>query len=265
MNNSIPVCRSIQEHWIYKDAEYFKIWFEMLANARYINEPKTDMYEKIVYTINRGEFIFGRISWSKRLNIGEQKIRTFIKKLIKEDMLREIRKTSKFTIYYITNYDKFNQQNNQQQDLETTGIQDYDNQQDNQHLTSKQPSSNHHLTTNEESKEGCKKGKKDKNVNIIDEFTSNTELKEAIKDFMTMRNKIKKPMTDRALKLLFKDLDKYGTNDQEKIEIINQSIVNCWQGVFPLKNKNTARMEGKNASNKRDIEQELREQGIGLS
>ena len=42
-------------------------------------------------------------------------------------------------------------------------------------------------------------------------------------------------MTDHAIDLIIKSLDKMTSDNDEKIEIINQSIVNGWKGVFPLK------------------------------
>ena len=61
-----------------------------------------------------------------------------------------------------------------------------------------------------------------------------TELQETINDFAEMRKSIKKPLTKRAIKILEKKLDRLAKTDQEKIEILEQSILNCWQGVFPL-------------------------------
>ena len=72
---------------------------------------------------------------------------------------------------------------------------------------------------------------------IIEAYTENDSLKETIKDFIKMRKTIKKPVTDRSLKLTLNKLDQYGRNDLEKIEILENSIMNCWQGVFELKNK----------------------------
>ena len=72
---------------------------------------------------------------------------------------------------------------------------------------------------------------------IIEAYTENDSLKETIKDFIKMRKTIKKPVTDRSLKLTLNKLDQYGKNDSEKIEILENSIMNCWQGVFELKNK----------------------------
>jgi hypothetical protein len=54
---------------------------------------------------------------------------------------------SKFTIYLIKNYQKYNQQGNQQETIENEDIQDDSNQQDNQQLTSNQPATNQQLTT----------------------------------------------------------------------------------------------------------------------
>jgi hypothetical protein len=44
-------------------------------------------------------------------------------------------------------------------------------------------------------------------------------------------------MTDRAKELLLSNLSKMASTEQEQIAILNQSIVNGWQGVFPLKQK----------------------------
>jgi len=57
----------------------------------------------------------------------------------------------------------------------------------------------------------------------------------AWKDFKTMRKKIRKPMTERAEELLFIKLNKLSNNEEEQIAILDQSIMNSWQGVFPLK------------------------------
>jgi hypothetical protein len=56
-----------------------------------------------------------------------------------------------------------------------------------------------------------------------------------------MRKSIKKPITERALELMLAKLDKLANNDQSKIEILNQSIMNSWQGIFPLKNNSNQR------------------------
>ena len=84
------------------------------------------------------------------------------------------------------------------------------------------------------------KKEKEKKTNIdkiIEAYTKNDLLVEAIRDFIKMRSTIKKPLTDRALKTLLNKLDNIANDDLEKVEILENSIVNCWQGVFELKNK----------------------------
>ena len=72
---------------------------------------------------------------------------------------------------------------------------------------------------------------------IIEAYTKNDLLVEAIRDFIKMRSTIKKPLTDRALKGILNKLDNFTNNDLDKVEILENSIMNCWQGVFELKNK----------------------------
>jgi len=170
MEDSIPIHRDALKHWIYSDAEYFKVWVTMLARARYLVEPKKDIYQNIHYTLNRGEFLFGRKKWNENTGVSEQKLRTLIKKLIKEEMIVNVTTTSKFTIYLIVNYEKFNQHNNQQQDQEMQGVEEVNNRHDNLQLTSIQPASNQHLTTNKESKERSKKVETEKTNIYTPEF-----------------------------------------------------------------------------------------------
>ena len=85
-----------------------------------------------------------------------------------------------------------------------------------------------------------KKEKENKKSNIdkiIEAYTKNDLLVEAIRDFIKMRSTIKKPITDRALKGILNKLDTFASNDLDKVEILENSIMNCWQGVFELKNK----------------------------
>lgn len=96
------------------------------------------------------------------------------------------------------------------------------------------PPSNTEYNSNTEyiKKEKKKKSNFDK---TIENYTDNEELREAILEFIKFRKGIKSSLTDRALTLLLRNLDKFAKNDNEKIEIINQSILNGWKGIFPLK------------------------------
>lgn len=63
------------------------------------------------------------------------------------------------------------------------------------------------------------------------------------KDFREMRKKKNKSMTPKAEELILKELNKLDSNEAGQIAILNQSIMNSWQGVFPLKDKSKLTME----------------------
>ncbi len=76
-----------------------------------------------------------------------------------------------------------------------------------------------------------------------------TALESAIDDFKEFRKKIKKPMTERAVELLIDNLNKLASDDETKIKILNQSIVNGWQGIFELKQKDGEHKNGAYGNN----------------
>lgn len=86
--------------------------------------------------------------------------------------------------------------------------------------------------------------KKEKGMNVlIENYTDSTDLRECIKDFIKMRAAIKKPLTDRALKILLDKLDKLESTEDRKIKVLEQSIMNSWQGIFPLKEEVNGRVK----------------------
>lgn len=146
----IGIDREIENHWIYQDAEYFKVWFEILLRARFSLEPEKKMMDGKFVVIEYGQFIYGRISWSDRLKVSEQRLRTLFKKLIDDEMIELIQTFPKFTLYSVKNYAKYNQQSNQQQILAGQGKSEFGNQQINDTPTSSQPAANQQLTTQEQ-------------------------------------------------------------------------------------------------------------------
>lgn len=72
-------------------------------------------------------------------------------------------------------------------------------------------------------------------VDIIDDYTNNKELLEALKGFNEMRIAIRSKLTPRAMKLALNKLDSLSSNLDDKIEIVNQSTMNSWKSFYPLK------------------------------
>lgn len=101
------------------------------------------------------------------------------------------------------------------------------------------------------SKEERKKGRKKGSITPIIPFEQNVlfeELKpiaknetpewmpmEAWDGFLVMRKKIKKPATDRAIAMLIKKLDGFRAQGADPEAILDQSTLNCWQDLYPLK------------------------------
>lgn len=151
----LGIDRDIENHWIYQDAEYFKVWFEILLRTRFAEDPGTALYEGQTVRVEYGEFIFGRKKWSNRLGISEQRLRTLMKKLVDENMLEMKTSTNKFSKYFVVNYEKYNKFNhlfNHQEVAAGMALEDVPTTTP----TINQPPANHQLTTKEQSKQSNK-------------------------------------------------------------------------------------------------------------
>jgi len=79
--------------------------------------------------------------------------------------------------------------------------------------------------------------KKLKNNSLYDSYTffASADFIECYNDFVKMRKKIKKPMTERAEKMILNKLVKMcGEDTKQAVAILERSILKSWQDVFPL-------------------------------
>lgn len=91
------------------------------------------------------------------------------------------------------------------------------------------------LSTNEYKEKNIKK----ESVNsVIAEYTENKDLQDALHGFVEMRNKARKPLTARAMKLSLNKLTELALDDVTKIAIVNQSIMHNWLTFYKLQNNN---------------------------
>lgn len=63
--------------------------------------------------------------------------------------------------------------------------------------------------------------------------------KDAWSAFEDMRKVIRKPMTDYARSLLIDKLSDLMAKGQSPVDVLNQSTLHSWQGIFPVKNNET--------------------------
>ena len=100
--------------------------------------------------------------------------------------------------------------------------------------------------------------------NIKNKYYEDTDLDKAFSDYVAMRVKIKKPMSDRAIELAKAKLNKLSGDDKNKaIEILNQSILGSWQGLYELKQDNNVKKGSFKDFNQRkynyeDLEKEMK-------
>ncbi|MDY0274776.1 MAG: hypothetical protein RBR42_04960 [Desulfomicrobium sp.] len=72
-------------------------------------------------------------------------------------------------------------------------------------------------------------------VSVARDIAGEGPLLEAFLDFHEMRQKIKSPMTVRAVQLLFSRIDSLARTEQEKIKLLEEATMNSWKSVYPPK------------------------------
>ena len=98
------------------------------------------------------------------------------------------------------------------------------------------------------SKNKKKSGSKKALQEVITAYTQNPELQNALTGFVEMRNKIKKPLTERAMKSCLKKLDQLASADEMKIAVVDQAVERCWMTFYEIKDNYGGAMNG-NGSN----------------
>nr|UVN03871.1 MAG: replication initiator protein A [Bacteriophage sp.] len=169
-------------------------------------------------------------------------VQTALKELEEHKYLKRTRvqdETGRFDyIYdiYEKPYDKLPCTENQCTDIQCTEVQCTENQPQintNKQITNKQNTKE--LNTNEYKEKNIKK----ESVNsVISSYTENKDLQDALHGFVEMRNKARKPLTVRAMKLSLNKLNELALDDVTKIAIVNQSIVHSWSTFYKLQNNN---------------------------
>lgn len=238
--NYIKISRSILEWEWYGDINTCRLFIHMLLKANW-----TDGKFKGT-TVPRGSFVSSIDKLAEGVNMTRDEVRTAISHLLSTGEITK-QSTNKYTVFTLVNWDLY---------------QVASQAEPNQGPSKAQPIPKLFPTIEEEKE--IKKGRKeeeekkrDTNVSPKKEraryFPEDEALDAAFADFVEMRKKIKKPMTDRAIELAMKKLQSLsvlpfgGCMDNDlAIKILEQSIMNNWQGLFPLKEeqkKGTSREE----------------------
>jgi DNA replication protein DnaD len=218
----ISLHREIQQHWLWEDKPFSRgqAWIDLLLLANH-KDNKFLLGNEVV-EVKEGSFITSELKLMERWGWGKSKTRAFLDLLQADGMIVKKSDRKKTTIN-IVNYKLF-------QGLENESRPQTDHKQ-----TANRPQADRKQTQTIMINNDNNENNDNKSLYVDD-----SELNAALVSFVEYRKKIKKPMTDRAVSLLISKLNKMSSSVPEQIEIIEQSIVNGWQGVFPLsKDKET--------------------------
>lgn len=242
IGNFIKIDRKMLEWEWYKNEHTKSVFIHCLLKANW----KEGKHEGKI--IPRGSFVTSIKKISEELELTQDEVRTALKHLLKTKELTK-QTTNKYTVITVSNYELYQDvpkqiPNNSQTD------------------TKQLPNKSHSITklfpTIEEYKEikeeeEVKKERIEEDTPPIppsvakrdkqkkkdpDVYYPNDELLDsAFKEFLVMRNKIKKPIaTKQALTRVMNKIEKLsGGNNDLAVKILNQSTDHCWQDVYELK------------------------------
>lgn len=223
--NYIKIPNPFKDGWIYKNEPYNKItaWVDLILNAE--QEDNSFSLNRKLVTIKKGQVITSVRACAFRWGWSNDKVTRFFQLLEKDDMIHRDCSVG-MTIITINNYEDV---------ISLKDTEDIQITEENLEILSDNQDEVQEKNTND-------KKEKKKTELQTKQFYDDPELNQAFIDFVEMRKKIKKPMTDRAVKLAKGKIAKYAAipfsdeiNKGQAIKILEQSILNSWQDVYPLK------------------------------
>ena len=212
----IKLHRKLKDSLVFDNPDLLKVWIWCLLKATH--DDYTQMIGLQEVELKKGQFIFGRKVAANELKMSESKTYRLIKKLENMQNLN-IKANNKFSVITIENWEIYQSDNNNNE------------QQSEQQMNNKR-------TTNEQQMNTNKNIKNNKNISIysiFDSYSDNAYLRQALRDYSIMRNKIKAPLTERAVTLLLNKLDALASTDELKIKLLENATLSNWKSVYPLK------------------------------
>lgn len=233
----IKLHRKLQECWIWLEKEPFdkrSAWVDLLLSANH--SDKKILFNGELITVERGQILTSIRKLSEKWKWSVNRVYRFLKLLENDEMLqresdndRTLLTIVNYSVYQCTEYT--NEHTNENSIGNTNGYM-----------------SDTPTDTVTEHKQEYKNNKNEKNVKndkkerkeSVAYYPNDELLNNAFKEFVTMRNKIKKPLaTKQALTRMMNKIEKLSGGDNGlAIKILNQSTDHCWQDVYELKEDN---------------------------
>lgn len=195
------------------------VLLHILLNCNHSDNPDFRLTSGKNLPLRRGQWFTSPASLQRVSGLSYQQVRTALKRLIRHEIISsECPKhlTKQGTLISLISPDIF---------LHTSAPVT-------KSKTKKQRSNNKAATTNN-------KNKNDKNVNGIDKSIPHGVEPDLWAEFIKVRKKLKAAPTDHAVKLIADQLELLRLEGHSPNDVIKQSIVNGWKGVFPIKHQHT--------------------------
>ena len=222
MSNFIKVDRKILKWEWWSDINTCRLFLYMLIVAYW----KSGNYKG--KNIPRGSFPSSLSELSKETGLTENEVRTAIKHL---KSTGEITSKSQSINEQITSKSQA-----VNEILTSTILKEYKNERIKEvKKENKKEDNTLPLSPSREEEDTPKRKPKEKLPTVY--YPNDELLDSAFKEFLVMRNKIKKPLaTKQALTRMMNKIDRLSGGDNElSIKILNQSTDHCWQDVYELK------------------------------
>ena len=245
----IKLHRAIAEHPRFTDAKWLQIWIKCMVLATH--KAYKTVFDGKVIELQPGQFITSRKSLAKETDTQESKVERILKTLEIEQQIEQVGGATSRLIT-VTNWDGY--QGSEQDDE--------------QRMNNDRTTNEQRVNTNKNGKNTKNGKKKIKTGEVVDSDllppSPDPENLEATKDtlkaavacallenpefsiawsaFLEMRRGLKFPAGDLAQERLLKKLETYPV--ETAIKMVDESTMNSWRGVFPLKEQNNG--TGKN-------------------
>lgn len=231
----IALHRQIQEHWLWNEKPFSRgqAWIDLLMMANH-SDNKFLLGNELV-EVKTGSFITSELKLAERWGWSTTKVRAFLQLLQNDKMIvkEADRKKSTITIVKYSDYSV----------LEST-----------EKVQKKYKKSTEKVQKNTNNNDN----NDNNDNNVYKSYSDDLALNTALAAFVEHRKKLKKPMTDYAVELMLKKLNKLSDSVPEQIEIINHAIERGWLGIFPMqKDKEQPKRTGETKNNYNDFMAQL--------
>lgn len=261
----IKLHRQLQDCCIWQKNEPFdsrSAWIDLLLSSTH--KQKKMVVDNEVFLIERGSFMTSILKLSDKWKWSRGKVNRYLSFLESEHMI-ETKRTPKGTLVTIVKYEDFQGDYIRRgttvgtTDSTTVGTAD-----DTTHRTTVSTSVDTTVDTavgtqnnnvknikNVNNDKNEKNVKKEKDItNVISQkkvyYPNDELLNDAFKEFLSMRNKIKKPLcTPRGITRIMNKINTLSGGDNDlAVKILNQSVDHCWQDVYELKTNDKQDRQG---------------------